>query len=90
MNNEQMDLQPFFIEFLFEGKNIIAEIKPCCQEENVFYYDIWFNNRYEFTVTPGASEYGFNWRVALVNADKKIDPLLAEVIGQQIEKHIIN
>ncbi|WP_207492299.1 hypothetical protein [Aridibaculum aurantiacum] len=84
-----MDLQPFFVELLYDNQHLIAEIKPCCQENNVIYYDISINNRYEFTITPNAGDYGFGWRIALVNADKKVDPELADLLGEQIEKHIL-
>lgn len=89
MRTEKIDLQPFFIEFEYDNKNVIAEIKPCCQSDDVFYYDVQINNKYQFTVTPSGSELGFGWRVALVNADKKVDPLLADIIGQHIEKHLM-
>jgi hypothetical protein len=37
-----MDTVPFFIEFDYGGKQELAEVKPCCQADNVFYYDISF------------------------------------------------
>ena len=84
------DLQSFFIEFYYNEKPMLAEVKPCCQEDNAFYYDISFNNEFQFTVTPNVSlSDGNSWRVALANADKNIDPELANVIGHHIREHLM-
>jgi hypothetical protein len=81
---------PFFIEYLFQEKAEIAEVKPCCQEENVYYYDIYIRNQYQFTITPSIDdEEGMYWRLSLKNADKKIEKELIDTIGMEIEKHVL-
>ena len=84
-----MDIKPFFVEFLYDGEWVLAEIKPCCNEENVFYYDVSINNVFQFTITPGATEEDSSWKVSLMNADKEADPLLVEAIGEEIDRHYL-
>lgn len=85
-----MEREPFFIEFLYKDKPEIAEVKPCCQEDNVFYYDVSIRNQYQFTVTPAADEEkGMAWRISLKNADKQVDRELIDIIGEEIEKYIL-
>lgn len=85
-----MNPQPFFIEFLYKDNSEIAEVKPCCQEDNVFYYDIYIRNQYQFTVTPSVDEErGMSWRISLKNADKNIDKGVIDAIGLEIEKHLL-
>lgn len=83
-----METTPFFIEFFYDNKTELAEVKPCCLEESVYYYDISFRNQYQFTVTPTIDEEkGLSWKVSLINADKQVEPELIEIIGNEIEKH---
>ena len=85
-----MDITPFFIEFEHENEWILAEVKPCCREDNVFYYDIAINNQFQFTITPGHNDMeNPEWKIALKNADKQVDPTLVKAIGEQIEGHYI-
>jgi hypothetical protein len=85
-----MDTLPFFIEFKYENNLEIAEVKPCCEENNVYYYDILMKNQYQFTITPAIQGGdGLYWRVSLKNADKQVDQQLVEIIGEQIEKHYV-
>jgi hypothetical protein len=87
---DTMDLQPFFIEIQYKKRPLIAEVKPCCQQDNIIFYDILINNSYQFTITPNTNNYDmYTWRIALKNADKQVDPELVEGIGQQIEKHLV-
>jgi hypothetical protein len=80
----------FFIEYLYKDKHELAEVKPCCQENNIFYYDIAIRNEYQFTVTPAMDEQkGITWKVSLKNADKQVEPELIETIGGEIEKHLM-
>ena len=82
-----MDTTPFFIEFQYANDTVLAEIKPCCQENNVFYYDVSINNEYQFTITPGLTDIGNpDWKIALKNADKDFDPELVHIIGEQIDR----
>ncbi len=83
-----MDISPFFIEFEYEGEWILAEVKPCCQEDDVFYYDISINNQFQYTITQGSAHDEKNsWKVALKNADKPNNPNLVQFIGEQIDQH---
>jgi hypothetical protein len=85
-----MDTNNFFIEFDYKDKTELAEVKPCCQENNVYYYDIMIKNQYQFTVTPNwKDDLSMEWKVSLKNADKKVDPELIEIIGEEIEKNIL-
>jgi hypothetical protein len=85
-----MDTKPFFIEYTYKNQLELAEVKPCCQENNVFYYDISIQNQYQFTVTPwGDDKRGLYWRISLKNADKHVDEELIDLIGEQIEKHYL-
>ncbi len=85
-----METQPFFIEFLHNKNAEIAEVKPCCQEDNIFYYDVYIRNEYQFTATPSWNEEkGIAWKISLKNADKKIQKELIDAVGREIEKHLL-
>ncbi|MDB5247339.1 MAG: hypothetical protein JWQ40_1733 [Segetibacter sp.] len=85
-----MEASPFFIEFLYKDKSELAEVKPCCQTDNVFYYDVSIRNKYQFTVTPTIDEeMGMTWKISLKNADNQVEPELIEIIGNEIEKHLM-
>jgi hypothetical protein len=86
-----MDLHNFFVEFEYQNEFQLAEVKPCCQENNVYYYDVYIQNKYQFTITPSNSnDDDFLWKIALKNADKHVDPEFVELLGQQIEKHFFD
>lgn len=88
--NKPMETEPFFIEYLHKDNFEIAEVKPCCQENNIFYYDIYVRNEYQFTITPFADdEKGMSWKISLKNADKNIEPELIDTIGLEIDKHFL-
>jgi hypothetical protein len=56
----------------------------------VFYYDIWIDNFYQYTITPGLiHEDKPGWRIALKNADKDVDQELIQAIGVEIESHYL-
>lgn len=85
-----MDTKPFFIEFLYKNASELVEVKPCCQEDHVFYYDISIKNQYQFTVTPAPDEEkGMAWKISLKNADKQVAQEFIDIIGDQIEKHLM-
>lgn len=85
-----MDAKSFFIEFLYGNKTELAEVKPCCLPNNAFYYDVSIKNSYQFTVTPTADEErGMTWKVSLKNADKHVDSKMIDIIGEEIEKHLL-
>jgi hypothetical protein len=86
-----MDIKSFFVEFRYHNNNELAEIRPCCQENNVFYYDVYRNNQFQFTITPATDDAAsLTWKIALKNADKHVDTELVELLGEQIEKHYFN
>ncbi len=84
-----MDTTSFFIEFIYHAKPVLTEVKPCCQENNVFYYDIAIKNQYQFTVSPIFRDEGITWKVSFKNADKQVDPAFIDIIGNEIEKHLL-
>ncbi|TDH28013.1 hypothetical protein EXU57_05995 [Segetibacter sp. 3557_3] len=82
------ELTPFFVEYRYNNGLHIAEVKPCCQEEDIFYYDVSINNEYQFTITPSSKPGDeYSWRLALKNADKPIDPAMIQLIGEQIDAY---
>ena len=83
-------MEPFQVEFFKDQQRHIALIKPCCKEDNIFYYDVWVNDEFQFSMTVNselASPQQNEWNVALVNADKQIDPALVQSLGSAIEFH---
>lgn len=68
---------------------MLTEVKPCCQENNVFYYDIAMKNQYQFTLTPVLKDEVITWKVSFKIADKHVDPALIDLIGSEIEKAVI-
>lgn len=83
-------MEPFQVEFFKDQQRHIALIKPCCKEDNIFYYDVWMNDEFQFSMTVNselASPQQNEWNVALVNADKQIDPALVQSLGSAIEFH---
>ncbi len=85
-----MNKKPFFIEYRYKDKSQLAEVKPCCQENNLFYYDVSIKNQYQFTITPSTDEErGVDWKISFKNADKQVDPELIKIIGEEIEKRLL-
>lgn len=85
-----MDLSSFLLEFEHRKQMLFVEVRPCCKEDDVIYYDIWINNLYQYTITPGLiNEDKPGWRIALKNADKAVDPDLIQTIGVEIESHYL-
>ncbi len=84
-----MDKTSFFIEFIYNDEAVLTEVKACCQENNIFYYDIAIRNQYQFTVTPTLKDEGITWKVSFKNSDKQVDPALIDIIGTEIEKHLL-
>lgn len=84
-----MDTTSFFMEFIYNTKPVLIEVKPCCQENNVFYYDIAIKNQYQFTISPTFEDKVMMWKVSFKNADKQVDSALIDIIGNEIEKHIL-
>ena len=79
----------FFIEFLYHDNPVLAEVKRCCEENNIFYYDIVIKNQYQFTVTPTFQDKGITWKVSFKNADKQVDLVLIDIIGIEIENQLL-
>lgn len=86
-----MQLSNFFVEYEYQGQFEIAEIRPCCQQDNIYYYDVYIDNKYAFTITPASDEdQTLSWKIALKNADNHVDLKLVDILGEQIEKHFFN
>ncbi|MGZ5135434.1 MAG: hypothetical protein ACXWCG_09805 [Flavitalea sp.] len=85
-----MDLSPFQFNVQHRQQLQPVEVRPCCKEDDILYYDIWINNLYQFTITPGLMhEDKPGWRIVLKNADKLVDNDLIQTIGVQIESHFL-
>ncbi|MBC7830132.1 MAG: hypothetical protein H7122_20470 [Chitinophagaceae bacterium] len=85
-----MDLSPFSLEFEHRNRIQSVEVRPCCKEDDVIYYDIWMNNLYQYTITPGLmNDEKPGWKIALKNADKPVDQDLVQTIGVEIETHYL-
>lgn len=85
-----MDLSPFQIKYLHKNEVESLEVRPCCKEDAVIYYDIWSDNKYQFTITPGLiNDDKPGWRIALKNADKPVDIDLVQRIGIEIQSHYL-
>lgn len=83
-----MDLSNFFLNINFNGEELLVEVKPCCNEANVYYYDISYDGHYQFTITPDANANGErHWRISFMNADKQADDDLVQFIGTNIYRH---
>lgn len=54
---------------------------------------ILLRHRYEKSVpihcNPSYEDRGITWKVSLKNADKQVDSALIDIIGREIEKHLI-
>ena len=87
MNEE---LAPFQVEYVIDQQRKVAEIKPCCKEDNVFYYDVWMDGEFQFSLTTNNDVIYPNhgeWKVAMKNSDKYVDPALVQTLGSAIEYH---
>ena len=84
-----MDLTPFTIHYWYLNQWESAEIRPCCNEENVVDYAVWMNNQLAFTITKLKNNInGPGWIVALKNADKQIDEELVQILGNEIDHRV--
>jgi len=84
------ELAPFQVEFVIDQQRKVAEIKPCCKEDNVFYYDVWMDDEFQFSLTTNNDVMYPNhgeWKVAMKNSDKYVDPVLVQTLGSAIEYH---
>ena len=84
------EMDPFQVEFIKDRNRQTALIKPCCKEDNIFYYDVWMNDEFQFSMTTNSelpSPQQGDWNVALMNADKQVDPELVQALGSAIEFH---
>ena len=84
-----MNITPFTINHLIalEGEQE-AEIRPCCNEDNVVDYAVWRNNQLAFTITYNIIKQ--RWIVALKNADEYVDDTMVQQIGAEIENRYKN
>jgi len=85
-----MDLSPFQVDFPHKDQVESVQVRPCCKEDDVIYYDIWIDNLYQFTITPGpVDDDKPGWRLALKNADKPVEDEFIQTIGVEIESHYL-
>lgn len=86
-------LASFGVQFFYDHAWHDAFIKTCCKEDDMFYYDVWINDQFQFSLTKNENvtigEVG-EWNVSLANADNNIDPRLAEAIGLAIDRYLQN
>ncbi len=78
----------FFVEYLYKNNMNLAEIKPCLNEQTIWYYDVLINNNYQFTISPfiHQSKKMIQLKISLKNADTIVDNRLIEIIGREVEK----
>lgn len=81
-----MDTTPFRVYYVQNDALFSAEIRPCCNEDNIVDYAVWNDGQLDFTITRPVQ--GGKWVVALKNADDDIDDERVQLIGAQIEKKI--
>lgn len=85
-----MNTSTFLIEYFYRNKLSLAEIKACYHKNLVWYYDVFSENQYQFTITPASYEKPEKkWKVLFKNADKYIASLLVEIIAKEIENHLL-
>lgn len=84
-----MDTSPFNIEYLHNGTRHIANVHPCCKEDNVVDYAIWQNDKLLFTMTHDMVNKN-HWSIALKNADDSFADEMVQRIGAAIDQHQIN
>lgn len=78
-----MNTDPYIITF-WNGETIKeAEVKPCCDVNNVVDYAIYINNQLEFNVTKSIDSG--QWVVSLKNADDNIPDEVVQNIGIEID-----
>ena len=80
-----MDIKPYEITYLEGGIVHLAQVKPCCGEDNVVDYGIYINHQLSFNVTRSGVDN--NWVISLKNADRNIDDDVVRSIGQAIDQH---
>ncbi len=82
-----MDGNSFYIEFLFNDEQQLAEITPYKKEGDILYFDVSIQNHYQFSLTAVPTSEKPEWKIVLKNSDNEIDPDLAQIIGEQIDLH---
>jgi len=80
-----MDITPYKIGYSHGYKLHTAEVKPCCDKNNVVDYAIYINSRLAFNITR-PDPLG-KWIVSLKNVDNPVDDEMVQGIGTEIEKH---
>ena len=79
-----MDTTAFNIQFRNNDRLQTAEVRPCCQENNIVDYAIWIDNKLAFTVTK--SHEDDRWVISLKNADDTIEDEEVQSIGAAISQ----
>ena len=81
-----MDIKPYQIVYRDGHALNAAEIRPCCNEDNVVDYAVYIQNKLAFNITKSADGRG-RWVVSLKNADKYVDDNVVQSIGSAIDVH---
>ncbi|MEP6675556.1 MAG: hypothetical protein ABJA78_10385 [Ferruginibacter sp.] len=74
-----MDITPFTIPY----QSGVAEIRPCCKEDNVVDYAVWTENKLAFTITRDPDDED-RWVIAMKNADDNFSDELVQETGKKI------
>lgn len=81
-----MDITPFNVLYTVCGAESIAEIRPCCREDNVVDYAVWIDKKLGFTITRDTNQPE-HWVIAMKNADTDINDDMVQSIGEAINKN---
>jgi hypothetical protein len=81
-----MHTTPFNIYYEYDEGLYLAEIRPCCRENNVVDYAVWEADELAFTMTRPAGTS--KWVIALKNADDQFDDEHVQAIGAAIEQKL--
>ena len=81
-----MDINPYQIVYRDGQRLNAAEIRPCCNEDNIVDYAVYIQNKLAFNITKSANGDG-RWVVSLKNADKYVDDNVVQSIGSAIDLH---
>jgi|GEM_PF-1871732 len=73
----------FEIMFEYDGELFMAQVEPCCGENNIVDYAIYRDGELLYTVTRSPEDG--RWTTAVKNADDAVGQDLLDKIGGKIE-----
>ena len=77
-----MNTATFLIDFQNDGKSATAEVRPCCNEDNVVDYAILIGGKLAFTITRDLDNK--HWVIAMKNSDDEFSDEMIQAIGAKI------